>query len=158
MRAYAPVIVRGEEEKGVRLWAFGSMVYTGLLRLFLDEDYGDITDPQEGFDVKVTVTQQPGRRWPQTDVKARPRSSALSNNDNETQEWLGGIPELDSIYELKSYDEIKQVLDNWSAGSDASLNSLGSEPAMSRTASVTPQGNTQHKKNIDEVFDQLLSE
>ena len=31
MRCYAPVIVRGEEEKGVRLWAFGKQVYQTLL-------------------------------------------------------------------------------------------------------------------------------
>ena len=156
MRAYAPVVVRGEEEKGVRLWAFGQMVYTGLLRLFLDEDYGDITDPKEGFDVKVSVTQVPGRKWPQTDVKARPRPSVLSEDMTQSQSWLDTIPDLNQIYELKSYDEIKQVLDNWSSGSTASLSSLGTEtivPAMT----ATPQ-QTHHKKNIDEVFDQLLND
>ena len=44
-RYYAPVIVRGEEDKGVRLWAFGKTVYQSLLNIMLDEDYGDITDP-----------------------------------------------------------------------------------------------------------------
>ena len=157
MRAYAPVIVRGEEEKGVRLWAFGSMVYTGLLRLFLDEDYGDITDPKEGFDVKVSVTQQPGRRWPQTDVKARPRPSALSENTADVTSWLDSVPDLNTIYELKSYDDIKQVLDNWAASSEASLNGLGRETVIP-VASATTAAPVAHKKNIDEVFDQLLND
>ena len=33
MRVFAPVIVRGEEEKGVRLWEFGKEIYTSLLSL-----------------------------------------------------------------------------------------------------------------------------
>ena len=38
MRTYAPVIVRGEEDRGVRLWAFGKTVYQSILNLMLDED------------------------------------------------------------------------------------------------------------------------
>ena len=60
MRSFAPVIVRGEEDKGVRLWSFGKTVYQDLLKTMLDSDFGDITDPKNGFDVKVEVTQQPG--------------------------------------------------------------------------------------------------
>jgi hypothetical protein len=156
MRAYAPVVVRGEEEKGVRLWAFGQMVYTGLLRLFLDEDYGDITDPKEGFDVKVSVTQVPGRKWPQTDVKARPRPSVLSEDMTQSQSWLDTMPDLNQIYELKSYDEIKRVLDNWSSGSTTSLSGLGTEAVVPAMTAAPRQAH--HKKNIDEVFDQLLND
>ena len=36
MRCYAPVVVRGEEEKGVRLWAFGKSVYQTILNYMLD--------------------------------------------------------------------------------------------------------------------------
>ena len=39
-RYYAPVIVRGEEAKGVRIWSFGKTVYQSLLNVMLDEDYG----------------------------------------------------------------------------------------------------------------------
>ena len=54
MRCYAPVIVRGEEDKGVRIWAFGKMIYQNILNFMLDEDYGDITDPHEGRAVSYT--------------------------------------------------------------------------------------------------------
>tara|TARA_Y100000310_G_scaffold343658_1_gene452314 strand:+ start:3585 stop:4373 length:789 start_codon:yes stop_codon:yes gene_type:complete len=161
MRAYAPVVVRGQEEKGVRLWAFGTMVYTGLLRLFVDEDYGDITDPKAGFDVKVSVSQVPGRKWPQTDVTARPRPSALSENASESTKWLDSIPELNDIYVLKSYDEIKSVLDNWAAGSEQALNGLGTESTTIRAAAASASPATPtpvHQQNIDEVFDQLLKD
>ena len=45
MRVFAPVIVRGEEDKGVRLWEFGKQVYMDLLSIAEDEDVGDYTDP-----------------------------------------------------------------------------------------------------------------
>ena len=44
MRVFAPVIVRGEEDKGVRPWEFGKEIYMQLLGIAEDEDYGDFTD------------------------------------------------------------------------------------------------------------------
>jgi hypothetical protein len=44
MRVFVPVIVRGEEHLGVRLWEFGKEVYKSLLGFAADEDYGDFTD------------------------------------------------------------------------------------------------------------------
>jgi hypothetical protein len=36
MRVFAPVVVRGEEEKGVRLWEFGKEIYMQLLGIAED--------------------------------------------------------------------------------------------------------------------------
>ena len=55
MRVFAPVVVRGEEEKGVRLWEFGKEIYMQLLGIAEDEDYGDFTDINEGRDFTVDV-------------------------------------------------------------------------------------------------------
>ena len=52
MRIYAPVIVRGEEDKGVRFGDLESK-YQQLLGLVADEDYGDISDLKEGNDITV---------------------------------------------------------------------------------------------------------
>ena len=43
-RIFVPVVVRGEEDKGVRLWQFGKTVYEELLALAVDEEIGDYTD------------------------------------------------------------------------------------------------------------------
>ena len=80
MRCYAPVIVRGEEERNVRLWAFGKSVYQTLLNYMLDEDYGDITDPHEGRDVRITCQKNPGQMWSTTDVRPRGKDSPLSED------------------------------------------------------------------------------
>ena len=116
MRSYAPVVVRGDEDKGVRLWAFGKTVYQSLLNIMLDEDYGDITDPLEGRDVKVICTKAPGRQWASTEVRPRGKSTKLSTSTETMKGWLDGIPDLDDLFTLKSYEELEKIVNDWLSG------------------------------------------
>tara|TARA_Y200000002_G_scaffold381132_1_gene394315 strand:+ start:1572 stop:2354 length:783 start_codon:yes stop_codon:yes gene_type:complete len=113
MRCYAPVIVRGEEEKGVRLWAFGKTVYQTLLNYMLDEDYGDITDPIEGRDVRVSCTKNPGQQWATTDVRPRGKDSPLSEDSSQSKQWLDNIPDVNDLFEMKSYEELENIINTW---------------------------------------------
>jgi hypothetical protein len=113
MRCYAPVVVRGEEEKGVRLWAFGKQVYQTLLNYMLDEDYGDITDPHEGRDVRITCTKAPGKMWATTDVRPRGKDSPLSEDSSKSKQWLDNIPDVNDLFELKSYEELERIVNEW---------------------------------------------
>ena len=116
MRCYAPVIVRGEEDKGVRLWSFGKTVYQSLLNIMLDEDYGDITDPTEGRDVKVTCSKPPGRMWATTTVRPRGKATALSTEAKQVQDWTAGIPNIDEMYTCKTYEELEKIVNDWLNG------------------------------------------
>ena len=80
MRILAPVLVRGEEDKGVRFWEFGKMVYTELLGVMMDEDYGDITDIAAGRDITVEVipAAETGKMYDTTTVRVKPVQSALA--------------------------------------------------------------------------------
>lgn len=118
MRCYAPVIVRGEEEKGVRLWAFGKMVYQSLLNYMLDEDYGDITDPHSGRDIRVTCMKTPGKSYASTEVRPRGKDSPLSENSDTAKKWLDNIPSVDDMFELKSYEELENIINNWLSDED----------------------------------------
>ena len=118
MRCYAPVVVRGEEEKGVRLWAFGKQVYQTLLNYMLDEDYGDITDPLEGRDVRVTCTKAPGQMWTTTDVRPRGKDSPLSEIDQKSKQWLDNIPDVNDLFTLKSYNELENIINAWLNGEE----------------------------------------
>jgi len=115
-RYYAPVIVRGEEDKGVRVWSFGKMVYQSLLNIMLDEDYGDITDISEGRDVKVICTKAPGRMWATTEVRPRGKQSKLSDNNKQIESWVSSIPNLDDMYSLKSNEELEKIINDWLNG------------------------------------------
>ena len=118
MRAYAAVIVRGEEEKGIRLWSFGKMVYQSLLNIMLDEDYGDITDLTTGRDIKVVCTKPPGRMYAVTDVRPRGKSTSLAESQKTAKTWIDNIPNLDDIYSCKSYDELGKIVNAWIGGDE----------------------------------------
>lgn len=122
MRAYAPVVVRGDEDKGVLVWSFGKMVYQRLLGFFVDADVGDILDPKDGFDLKVTISRQQGKQFNDTVVDAARRPTLLSNDPKQTQAWLESVPNIDDMYRLKSYEEIKRYLDEWLSGGTAADN------------------------------------
>ena len=113
MRCYAPVVVRGEEERGVRLWSFGKKIYETLLNYILDEDYGDITDPHDGRDVKIVCTKNPGQMWATTEVRPRGKSTPLSENSSKSKGWLDNIPDVNDLYELKSYEELERIINDW---------------------------------------------
>ena len=163
-RYYAPVIVRGEEEKGVRVWSFGKTVYQSLLNVMLDEDYGDITDPTEGRDVKVMCTKQPGRMWATTEVRPRGKQSALSTQKTQMTEWTKSIPDLESMYEAKSYDALAKIINDWltdDAGNDDEESSdSGTSRGFNGSASNTKsQGNMDQKfKSLDDAFADLEDE
>ena len=117
MRVFAPVVVRGEENKGVRFWEFGKQVYQELLSYAADEDYGDFTDVVSGLDMTVEVVQ--GNPYPQTSLRVKPKQSPLSDDNNQVEKWLAEQPELLKYYKKFTYDEMKTALQDWLNPEDA---------------------------------------
>lgn len=116
MRCYAPVIVRGEEEKGVQIWSFGKQVYLTLLGIIQDEDYGDITDPFDGRDVRITCSRPAGKKYAETAVMPKGKSTPLHSNQAQAKKWTETIPDPNSMFETKSYDELSKIVNDWIAG------------------------------------------
>ena len=108
MRVFAPVVVRGEEEKGARYWEFGKQIYQELLSLANDEDIGDFTDTSNGFDMTVEVVQ--GNPYPQTSVRVKPKQTPLSDDNDAVEKWTTEQPELFKYFKKYSYDEMKEAL------------------------------------------------
>ena len=144
MRCYAPVIVRGEEDKGVRLWSFGKTVYQSLLNIMLDEDYGDITDPVDGRDVKVVCTKPPGRMWATTTVRPRGKATALSSDADQIKTWTDNVPVLDDLYTLKTFEELEKIVNDWLNGEDQeSTDGTTRNATSSFTQNTTPPASTE---------------
>jgi len=136
MRCYTPVVVRGEEDKGVQVWAFGKVVYQRMLSFFLDEEVGDILDPAQGFDLKVTITKAQGKQFNDTMVDPARRPSKLHDDSATTKKWLDSVPNLDDMYRLKSTQEIETVLNNWLNGGTTD-EPTDTKPGTSRNAPAT---------------------
>lgn len=154
-RIYAPIVVRGEEDQGVRFWGFGVQVYKQLLKLMTNAKYGDITSWTEGRDIDVTFHKESnkkgrdGKSFPETEILADPGvSPAVDPTRKDLMEKLKDQVDILTIFPLKSYDELKAAVEKWlnpegaeEATAEAVEASVASTPNTS-TASSTPAATT----------------
>lgn len=145
-RYYAPIIVRGEEDKGVQIWGFGKQLYQAFLNVMLDEDYGDITDPTTGRDVKVTTVKVQGRQFPNTEILPRGSRTQLSTVPRTAKEWIDSVPKMDDMFELKTYVELEKIVNDWLSGDEG-----GTSP-VSFERKETSRGGTGKFANDDDDF------
>ena len=110
-RIFAPVVVRGEEDKGVRLWGFGITIYKSLLALAEDEDVGDFTDVLNGWD--MVVEQRQGNPYPETTVRIKPKQTPLSDNNDLVDSWIKKQPNPVEVFTQYDYDFIKKKLQEY---------------------------------------------
>lgn len=164
MRVFAPVVVRGEEDKGVRLWGFGKEVYKTLLQLAEDEDVGDYTDLTNGFDIKVNIT--PGNPYPSTTVNIKPKMSPLSDNNTLVDLWLKEQPDPIAGFSRYDYDFIKKQLQSWlnpdAEGTEETPVPQASIPASAPVIAPAAPANynlesTNSKTNVVDKFDELFT-
>jgi hypothetical protein len=145
-RSYAAVIVRGEESKGVQVWSFGKGVHARLLSFFVDDEIGDITDVSNGFDIKVTVTQQPGKQFQDTTLDPARRPSKLSDDPELAKKWTENMPNVDDMWKQKTYQEVETTLQNWLNGGSTST-----EQSQSQGTEKTNGKTDDLDKLVDEV-------
>ena len=143
-RFFAPVVVRGEEEKGVRVWGFGKTAYAELLNLVLNPDYDDITDTETGTDLVINYGKPPGAQFPQTSITPRRRPSPLMETEEATAAALDQIPDFDTLFERKTPGQVQTMLDEFLLGEEGTA-----EETTKYKSSGTPNA-------VDKAFTELL--
>ena len=115
MRTFAPVVVRGEEDQGVRFWGFGKTVYQELLSVIADPDYGDITDPVNGRDVLVEfkTAEEIGASFPKTTIRVKPNQTPIVEDKAKLEGILDNQKDITELYQELSYEELTDVLNQW---------------------------------------------
>jgi len=149
-RFFSPVVVRGREEEGIKVYGYGKRAYELLLGYILDPEYGDITDTLEGTDISLTYTKPttPGA-YPQTSLKMRRNTSPLLEDKEAISALLDSMPDFDGLFERKTPEEIDAILDEQLAG-DMS--------AESRSSETTRYNNTKEAtSDVDRAFDELMA-
>jgi hypothetical protein len=153
MRTYVPVIVRGQESEGVKLWGFGKQVYTELLGFIADPDYGDITDLSGGRDITVEYTPAEGvGNFPKTGIRVKPNQVAATTDKDVADKIMNGQKDIYDIFKKVSYDELKGHLETWLNGGDSEEDTA----AVTKTEAVT--STTAKTDNIDTAFDDLFNQ
>ena len=152
-RFFSPVLVRGEESEGVKVWGYGKLAYQKLLGIVLDPDYGDITDPEDGNDLKLMYGKQPGASYPTTDIRPRPRKSVLCDDavggDERCAELLEKVPNLDSVFERKTTEEVRAIL-------DSHLSADKDNPEITRGGSTVTTDAKTETDAVSSAFNELL--
>jgi gp32 DNA binding protein like len=112
LRVFVPVVVRGEEDKGVRLWEFGKQVYMDLLAILEDEDVGDFTDPIQGRDITVDTAgkETTGLMYNTSTVRIKTKITPLSEDASKVKLWLENQPNPMELFKKYTYEEMKSAL------------------------------------------------
>ena len=166
MRVFAPVVVRGEEDKGVRLFEFSKTIYMELLSIADDEDYGDFTDVAEGFDFVVNASKVQDRPGFALSLRPKPKQTPLSSDASQITTWLENQPILLEERYKYTYDKLKEELQNFISGGEEKEDDIISEPAVAfeseapakeeKKFTLSTQGTP--KKTKSEEFDSLFED
>jgi len=115
LRTFIPIVVRGEENLGVRFMSFGKTVYTELLSIIADPDYGDITDVRTGRDVVVEYIPQEksDTSFAKTMVRPKPNQTPLAESAETVQRFMREQPDIRAIFKEPSYEELKVALERY---------------------------------------------
>ncbi len=146
LRVFAPVIVRGEEDKGVRLFEFSKTIYMELLSIADDEDYGDFTDVAEGFDFIVNASKVADRPGFGLSLRPKPKQTPLSEDANQVNTWLETQPLLLEERYKYTYDKLKDELQNFISGNEGGEGEITSEPAVEFESTTTNNEATSNQK------------
>ena len=155
MRTFAPVVVRGKESEGVKFWGFGKTVYQELLGVIADPDYGDITDATNGRDIGIErqTPAEAGNQYGKTTVRVKPNQTPIT----EDAEMLKGIfdnqSNLTELYNEPTYDELKEVLQNFLNPSEETEASA----PTNTTEKVAQQTATKSTADVSDAFDNLFN-
>ena len=115
-RIFVPVVVRGEEDKGTRLWQFGKQVYEELLALAVDDEIGDYTDIVGGRDLTIETVgpESTGTPYNKSSVRVRLKTSPLSEDASLVEKWTNEQPNpKDGLFKRFSFEEMKSALEKW---------------------------------------------
>jgi hypothetical protein len=159
LRTYIPVIVRGEEDKGVRFYSFGKTVYQELLSYISDPDYGDITDPKTGRDIVVEYIPQEksDTNFSKTSVKVKPSQTPLSTDPAQMKMWMTEQPDIKELYTEPTYNELKVILERY-LDPDNSVITQAREADAPKSVTSEAAAPKENVKNAVDAFDELFND
>jgi len=155
MRTFAPVVVRGKESEGVKFWGFGKTVYQELLGVIADPDYGDITDATNGRDIGIDrqTPAEAGNQYGKTTVRVKPNQTTITDDATLLTRIMDNQSDLVELYTEPTYDELKEVLQNYLNPSDETETSA---PTNTKEK-VAEQTATSTSSDVSDAFDNLFN-
>ena len=166
-RIFAPVVIRGEEGEGVKLWQFGKEVYQEFLNMAADDEIGDFTDIVAGRDIKLSTVgpESTGTPYNKTSIGPSLKTTQLSEDEVVAKSLLEEQADPMKVFKPLSYDDMKAALQEFlSPEGTETEGSIVSEPAVSFDSDVKKSNysldttTTNVKKSKAQQFDDLFND
>ena len=164
VRYFAPVVVRGQEDQGVKLWQFGKELYSSFLQMAMDEEVGDYTDIVSGRDIKLN-TEGPeltGTPYNRTTASPSMKNTAASEDASQVETWLEDQVNPIDVFKRVSFEEMKEALQSWltpedSAGEGDIIDDEKEDEVPQTNYSLNTSANAVKQSKLDK-FDSLFEE
>jgi len=103
----------------VKILSAGKRLFSKILSIFIDEDYGDLTDLKSGWDFKIVREQVAG--FPNYDKSAPRPKQTPAGSDAEIATWMEELHDIHSLIKIADYEELslisKEIMSVVSGGS-----------------------------------------
>lgn len=115
VRICAPIIVRGREDEGIKIWQFGKEVYQAFLNLATDDEVGDFTDMVQGRDIKLTTVgpDVTGTKYNKTTISPSMKTSQLSDDAALVEKLTNQQPDPKKVFKSPEYEVMKKYLQDY---------------------------------------------
>ena len=128
LRVYIPVIIRNPEnvnDVSFKFWGINKTIYEQLLTSLTDEElgYGNFIDPIEGRDIIVEykTPKEANNDYGKTTITIKPSITPMLKDNARIKEILSTQPKVEELFEEKTYDEIKTLLEKYCSPDDSKV-------------------------------------
>ena len=165
VRYFAPVVVRGMESEGVKLWQFGKELYFTFLQMAMDDEVGIYTDIVNGRDFKLN-TEGPevtGTPYNRTTASPSMKTSPASDDASQVEKWLEDQVNPIDVFKRIPFEEMKEALQSWLTpeAEEGSIVDDEKEPEIESAPKTNYSLNTSItavKQSKLDIFDSLFEE
>ena len=164
VRYFAPIIVRGMEDEGVKIWQFGKELYETFLNLAVDDEVGDYTDVASGRDIKLTTVgpEVTGTKYNRTTASPSMKVTPLSEDASQVENWMQDQVNPKDLFKnrIVEYDQTKQYLASWLSPEDSAQEGdiIDEDKTPTENNYSLNTSNTQVKQTKLDKFDSLFDE
>ena len=127
-----------------------------LAGVIADPDYGDITDPTNGRDIGIErqTPAEAGNQYGKTTVRVKPNQTPITEDAEMLKSIFDNQSDLTKLYNEPTYDELKDVLQNFLNPSDETETA---ETATTTTEKVAEKTETAKTADVSDAFDELFN-
>lgn len=134
-----------EEECPVKILATGQGVYTDLMGIIVDPEYGDVTDPEKGLDIRITKSGS-GQFNTKYEVKTNRKESPIGFDG-----WEECLHDLSVLATPKTYDEIAALMTGATESTDNTEDDKKDDAQDNNSADTSSNTNSEPDKSEDDI-------